>query len=213
MRRWWKWRVFQKNFETTTFFSTFWWFHSFPKSSTESLGTCCFFVCGVGVSRVNQTSQLNWSLIFFGALRMWSTSSNKTSNLVSSKWATHPGCSLEGPTPWDLDGAVPELKRPKAPLIFLGRVLVQYILGLILLLGSVWRSLFVSFCDEQMFHIFGHISSWYIELLVVLKNTSLKLDPSIGKKIKKHLDLERLHTWMQLCNALLGGGSNPSEKY
>ena len=191
-----------KKIETTTFFSTFWWFHSFSKVGCVS-------------SQSNLPAELILDGCFSAPSGCEAPLQNKTSNLVSSKWAI-PIRRMQqlGGTHIDeiLDrSCLRNWQRPKAPLIFLGRVLVQYILGLILLLGSVWRSLFVSFCDEQMFHMFGHISSWYIELLVVLKNTSLKLDPSIGKK--KHLDLERLHTWMQLCNALLGGGFNPSEKY
>ena len=186
--------VSTKTLKPPPFFSTFWWFHSFSKSSTESLGLffLVFVWCGVCLeSKTNLPAELILDFLF-GAFRMWSTSSNKTSNLVSSKWGKYPsvGMQLAWRDPHDMRfwiGAVPELfKRPKAPLLFWGRVLVQYILGLILLLGSVWRSLFVSFCDEQMFHIFDHISSWYIEIIeFVLKNKSLKLDPSIGKN-KKH---------------------------
>lgn len=44
-----------------------------------------FLWCGCVSSQSNLPAEL--ILDFFGALRMWSTSSNKTSNLVSSKWA------------------------------------------------------------------------------------------------------------------------------
>lgn len=185
---------FNKNFETTTFFLNFLVVSFFFKKFNRVPWTffLVFVWCGVCLeSKTNLPAELILDFLF-GAFRMWSTSSNKTSNLVSSKWGKYPsvGMQLAWRDPHDMRfwiGAVPELfKRPKAPLLFWGRVLVQYILGLILLLGSVWRSLFVSFCDEQMFHIFDHISSWYIEIIeFVLKNKSLKLDPSIGKN-KKH---------------------------